>query len=161
METVADTDAVKKWLRRYAAEMMKSEILEQRLSIMEAKAYSARSASPNGMPHGGGNPVDTLGATVARLDQLREKLENSKKNAYAIYDEISVAIEMMSDTCKAEELRKGVLQMRYLDGMSWDTINEALFGGNADFLDREDSYLRRVFYLHGDALAELAPHVPA
>lgn len=157
METVTDVGSVKKWLRRYYAAMRKSEILEERLSIMEAKAYSAKTASLNGMPHGGGNPVDTLGSTVSRLEQLRAKLELSKKSADEIYDEIDSAIEMIEGDGKEVESRKGVLQMRYLDGMSWDEVNSAMFGGKNDFLDKEYSYMRRVYYIHGDALADIAP----
>lgn len=160
METVVDTEAVKKWLRRYESAMRKSEILEERLSEMEAKAFNPKSAAPNGMPHGGGNPVDTLGSTVAKLEHLRTKLEASKKAAYALYNEIDSTIEMITGTGKDAENRKGVLQMRYLDGMSWEEVNSAMFGGNEDFLDREEAYLRRVFYIHGGALADLVPLIP-
>lgn len=92
MGNVVDTESAKKWLLRYEPAMRKSEILEERLSEMEAKAYNPKSAAPNGMPHGGGDLVDTLGSTVAKLEHLRIKLEASKKAAYALYNEIDSTI---------------------------------------------------------------------
>lgn len=160
MGNVVDTESAKKWLLRYESAMRKSEILEERLSEMEAKAYNPKSAAPNGMPHGGGDLVDTLGSTVAKLEHLRIKLEASKKAAYALYNEIDSTIEMIAGTGKEAENRKGVLQMRYLDGMSWEEVNSAMFGGREDFLDREEAYLRRIFYIHGGALADLVPLIP-
>ena len=33
-----------------------------------------------------------------------------------------------------------------------------MFGGKADFADKEDSYMRRVFNIHGEALIGLAAY---
>lgn len=45
MGNVVDTESAKKWLLRYEPAMRKSEILEERLSEMEAKAYNPKSAA--------------------------------------------------------------------------------------------------------------------
>lgn len=98
--------------------------------------------------------VDTLGGTVARLDILRAKVEAAKFEGDTIFSEIERAIEKISGSRCAE--KRAVLELRYLDMAGWDSVNYAIFGGKTDFLYREDSYLRRIFYIHADALKKLS-----
>ena len=105
------------------------------------------------MPHGSGNPVDTLGKTVAKLEKLRSQVAAAKSKVDIISLEIEEAIAKIGGVRCAE--KRATLEMRYLDLLEWGDVNRALFGDKEDFLDREDSYMRRVFYIHGEALKKL------
>lgn len=147
------TDDVKQWLGRYAEVYRTLELLRERLDLAETAAHSARSAIPDGMPHGSGNPVDALGSTVAKLEKLRSQVAAAQAKADSIYEEIEEAIGKIAGARCAE--KKAALQLRYLDVMSWETVNNALFGDKKDFLYKEDSFMRRTFYIHADALKKL------
>lgn len=148
-----ETEKVKTWLMRYGEAARSLELLQERLSLAEAAAYSTRSAAPNGMPHGGGNPVDTLGKTVAKLDKLRSQVAAAEIKANSLYEEIETAIGKIGGARCAE--RRTALQLRYLDSVDWSGVNSALFGDRENFLYKEDSFMRRTFYIHGDALKKL------
>lgn len=147
-------ERAKIWLRRYAQEVNNLETMCNRLEALEAKAYNPRSAAPNGMPHSGGDPVDTVGNTVAKIEKMREKIEASKKKANALYAETEDAIDQIGGSGFAS--KRAVLVMRYLDLMEWEEVNNVLFGGEEGFYYKEDSYLRRTFYIHGEALEKLS-----
>ena len=105
------------------------------------------------MPHGSGNPVDTLGSTVAKLEKLRSQVAAAKSEADSIGLEIEAAIAQIGGARCVE--KRVLLEMRYLDMMEWCDINSALFGDKKDFLYKEDSFMRRTFYIHADALKKL------
>ena len=48
-----------------------------------------------------------------------------------------------------------VLKLRYLCGFNWDEINYAFYGGDNDFNDSADVYLKRIFRYHGQAFSDL------
>ncbi len=49
-----------------------------------------------------------------------------------------------------------ILQLKYLDGLDWKDIPGELFADKEDFIDREESYSRRMFMIHKKALQNLA-----
>lgn len=149
-----EIENVKLWLRRYAEAHKNCELLQQRLDMMETAVYGPRSAAPDGMPHGGADPVDTIGRIVARLDSLRAKLAAAQAEENSIFLEIDEAIEQINGKKNAE--KRSILQLRYLDLVSWNSVNYAIFGAKPDFLDREESYMRRIVYMHSDALKDLS-----
>ena len=155
MEVVTiDIENVKSWLLRYSEAHRSCELLKERLDLVEVAAYNTKSATPDGMPHGGADPVDTIGRTVARLDSLRAKLAAAQAEAATVYAEIETAIERISGKKSTE--KQALLQLRYLDLLRISEINGVLFGGERDFIEREDSYLRRTTYLQTDALKDLS-----
>jgi len=129
MQCSSKNKAVQQWLSRYASAMQKAEILEQRLSHLELSA-----------PDGSGT------------ERVRRQLEEAKRNHVHLLGEVDSAISQGVHT----EFGKAVLQMRYLDGMSWNDITAAAFGGKVDFLEKEASYLRRVMLTQSKALEELS-----
>lgn len=147
------TDDVKRWLGRYAEVYRSLELLRERLDLAETAAYNTKSATPDGMPRSGGNPVDTLGRAVAKLEKLRAQVSATQAKADSIYEEIEEAIDKIAGARCAE--KRTVLLMRYLDLMAWSDVNNALFGDREDFLTIEDSLMRRTFYIHGEALKKL------
>ena len=50
---------------------------------------------------------------------------------------------------------KAVVKMRYIDSAEWEEITNTLFGGKDDFNYKCDSYQKRVFRAHKNALENL------
>lgn len=152
--TAEEIAAVKEWLSDMRQLQSSYEQLVERYCQLKEATTSPRSAVPDGMPHGSTNPVDKIGAAVAKLEALRAKVERAAARANALYTEIDNAIDQITGTNWA--VKRSVLQCRYLDSMTWEEITEMLFGQKQDFDLRLDTYQRRTFYYHGEALAALA-----
>lgn len=151
--------AVKIWLQRYREAARDSEALDSRVANARAKAEAAKVSRLDGMPHATGYAGDTLGAALARIDELEGEAREARAHAVELYHEIDAAIKQVNGPGWPD--MRAVLQMRYLDGCRWVEIAEMLFGGNSDdYAERQDSYLRRVHKIHGKALAALEKFVP-
>ena len=58
---------------------------------------------------------------------------------------------------KGTEVHNAIeVYLNYFDSMSWQEVSKLLFGMEEDFLDRQESYERRVFKIHGSALLNMA-----
>lgn len=77
-------------------------------------------------------------------DHLRELL--AKENAE--YEELVAIINALP----CVDQRQVVLS-RYIDGMAWGTITAIIFGKREDFDEKQQSYQRRIYRIHGNALA--------
>lgn len=53
------------------------------------------------------------------------------------------------------EKQRQVIFARYFDGHSWMTVCELVFGAREDFEEKTESYQRRIFRIHGNALDNL------
>lgn len=148
-----ESNEVKAWLQRYSQAWRDYELLLERFTVAETAAHSPRAAIPDGMPHGSGNPVDIVGRTVAKLEKLRAQVSAAKSKVDIIGLELEEAIGKIGGARCVE--KRTLLAMKYLDMWEWPDVNRALFGKKSDFLLREDSYQRRTFYIHADALKKL------
>lgn len=151
---VGTIEETKDWLKEYRQLQQSYDQLIERFCQMQEAATSPHSPGLDGMPHGSTNPVDKIGAAVAKLEALRAKVERAAARANALYTEIDQAIDQITGTNWA--VKRSVLQCRYLDSMTWEEITEMLFRQKKDYDLRYDTYLRRTFYFHGEALAALA-----
>lgn len=153
-----ETDAVKEWLLRYSELNRNIDNLIQRSELLRDKAYAPSSTQIDGMPHVKGGNTDKIGTLVAKCDELdaeaREKIAESR----SLYKEIDNMIKKIQGKGSAD--RRAVLQMRYLDLAGWSDVVFMLFGNKPDFADKEDSYTRRTYKLHGEALTILKDFIP-
>ena len=104
---------------------------------------------------------------IQRLDQLEMRKNNdscAEARALELAQSIRDGISLEQETgAKLEGLigrlhsadERAVLRMRYFDLSGWPEIRSSLYGDKPDFLQREQSYSRRAFRLHTDALAAL------
>lgn len=151
--------AAKQWLQRYGEAARDSEALDSRVANARARAEATKVSRLDGMPHATGYAGDTLGATLARIDELEREAQEARAHAVALYHEIDAAIKQISGPGWPDQW--AALQVRYLDGCRWAEIAELLFRGDPDdFDEKQDSYLRRAHKIHGAALAALAELVP-
>lgn len=158
MET-DNSQSVKRWLQRYGEAARDSAALDARAANARARAEAARTSRLDGMPRGDGYAGDTLGASLAQIDELEREAQEARACAVELYHEVNAAIKQIVGPGWPDQ--RAVLQMRYLDGCRWVEIAEMLFGGDPDdFNERQDSFLRRVHKIHGAALGKLSNFVP-
>lgn len=145
-----NVDTVKVWLLRYQAVERAIDNEIERLEMLEARLQTVSSPRLDGMPHG--TPMhDRTGTLIAQKQELEEKIRHMIREQTDRRHEIEKYVNRLQI---ADE--KAVILMRYIDGEQWKDVSMMLFGAKDDFLDREDSYLRRVTKLHGRALQNLA-----
>lgn len=157
--STAGTEAVKVWLNRYRQQSDYIERLTFELDALESKAASPGVSSLDGLPHAPGYAGDRMGGIVGRMDELRAEIEQAQAEATATRREIENAIRRISGPHWPD--RRAVLRFRYLLCLPWEDVNDALFGAKLDFLDKLESYQRRTYRLHGEALLDLLELVPA
>lgn len=120
---------MKERLKRYRRTIVEIEIEEhRRAALADVCGYGAERAR------------DAIGA---RLRRLREEEEAEHR-----------ALSELINGLPTPEQRQ-VLYARYFDGHAWAEVTAVVFGRRPDFLEKADSYERRVYRLHGSALANL------
>lgn len=146
-----DTDAVKYRLIEYREREKDIDSQTERLDRLEMKIMSVGSPTLSDMPKSPSPPQDRTTALIAdKID-----LENDIRQAIAEQRKEKEAIETILRKLRHSEER-AVIRMRYFDGASWNDVVDMLFGGKADFLGKEDTYLRRTHKIHGSALLNMA-----
>jgi ElaB/YqjD/DUF883 family membrane-anchored ribosome-binding protein len=153
-----DTEQVKDWLNRYLEATREVEAAHERYLLMRAKSQSLSSPTIDGTPHTKGANVDKIPRAMIRLEKLEKTIKQKEEEVNTIYDEIEDAISRIKGKGAGEQ--RELLRMRYLDLMKMTEVNEALFGRNDDFLDRELSYAKRTQLIHKKALQSLMELLP-
>lgn len=78
-------------------------------------------------------------------DHLRELLDK-EQNEYEALVKIINALPCVEE--------RQIILARYMDGMTWETITMLVFGENENFDEKKESYQRRIYRIHGNALAK-------
>lgn len=150
----ADIEATKEWLNRYTDNERQLDNLIERIKALRSRLTSPRSATLSGMPHGGGYGADSIGRSLATVEALEEEAQGLLAQSRELYREINTTIDK-SITGPGRPYRRTVLKCRYLDLFSWHETLEIMFARNADFMDRYDTYERRMHKYHRAALEQL------
>lgn len=146
-------ESVKAWLRSYGELIADIDNLCERAEILREKASSPSSPILDGMPHEKGGHTDRIGHLVAQCDSIEYEAKTKLTKAKTLYKGIDTSIKMIQGKGSAD--KRAVLQMRYLDLATWDETLDMLFMKKPDFLDKEDTYLRRCHKIHKEALEAL------
>lgn len=149
---------MKQWLYRFSASERTLEFLDERIRNLRSQLGDPRSAPFTGMPRGGGDKTDKIGRMLARVEELELQRREQTEKSRHLYDEIEEAISQIQGK-RCPEMQ-AVLRMRHLDGADWETVCEMLFGKRDDFLDRMDTFKRKMFQLYRDALDAVANFIP-
>lgn len=150
MSEQIELEKVKNWLKRYSLLMQDIDSLILRADALRDRAASPQISVIDGMPHAGSGSSDRIGGLVALYEDLEAEARQKMAQAKEIYSEIDAVIRKIQGSGSAA--KRVVLQMRYLDGFGWEAINEVLWLGKRDFLEKEDTYRRRTFKIHQTAL---------
>ena len=146
-----ETDAIKAKLESYAALQRKMDNLIERLDTFMATMGSPSTPNLTGMPSGGGDGTSKIERQVEKKDEMERKLDALIRKERDLRRELEDMIEQLE---RPDE--QTVLEMHYIDGSRWWPICAALFSQNKDYTEKEESYLRRTFRIHGSALQHIA-----
>lgn len=129
----------KEFLQGYKSMTERIRQTRERLEIIQSEITGA-AISYDGMPHGTPEP-DQIGEAVARLSEIKAKLESQTAAALMIREDIADAI---ADVRNPDQSR--LLYLRYVRLMSWDRIAREM-GYSVEHVKG---------YLHGHALQQIA-----
>lgn len=149
-----DTDAVKDWLKTYPEKLSDIRNMQAQLERLEDKLSSIGSPTLSDMPKAPSRAMDKEAELIAQKIDLEREIEQEKKNVHTLRLEIE---RVMGHLKKANE--KAVIRARYLCEETWNDVTFILFGAKMDYLDKEESYLRRTHMIHGSALLNMARYI--
>ena len=147
-----DTDAVKAKLTEYVEKVKYYRHQCERMDRLQTKIIGVGAQVLSDMPKAPSHDNDRAADLIAQKIDLENELGET---AAELLEErrIEKAIASLKNADQ-----KAVILSRYIDGESFKDVNELVFGGKIDFADKEDSYMRRVFNIHGAALIGLAAY---
>lgn len=151
-----ETDAVKGWLKTYPEKLNDIRNMQAQLERIEDKLSSVGTSTLSDMPKAPSKAADKEAELIVQKIDLEREIEQEQVNVHKLRLEIE---KVMSRLKKSNE--RAVIRARYLCEEEWTDISFILFGAKADFTDKEESYLRRVHYIHKDALEALVNLIPA
>lgn len=155
---VPTLEKVKEWLSRFAENERQLDNLMERIEMLRSRLEAPGSPTLSGMPRGGGDGVDMIGRKLIAIEALEEQAQGLLARSRSLYAETNRAIDEITGK-RSSDLR-AALKMRYLDLADWEEINIMLWSGKANFFDHVESYSRRTFRLHGEALEAMLYIVP-
>lgn len=149
MPTVEETQA---WLSRFLDNEAELDRLEDRIEGLRSQLEAPSAPTLTGMPHGGGYEADRIGRSLARIEALEAQHKELLAKSRLLHKEIGAAIIQIKRLIRKWPHRKVILELRYLDGLEWNEINQVLWSKYDDYEDRYDTYNRRTYRFHAEAL---------
>lgn len=143
--------AIKKKLNDYLETERAIEIQKERIDRLDMKITSVGGAKISDMPRPASPSFDRTTKLIDRKVDLEKELEDLIKSHDKEEKEITALAHKLDD---ADE--RSVILLRYIDCMAWADVTDTLYGGEKDFLDKLDTYTRRTYRVHGEALTKLA-----
>lgn len=126
----------KTFLKRYRAIMYRQESLIRAINALRERQTDCTVKLTAVQVSGGGFVRDRMAEEVVRVMELEEQVVESERRAAAALAEILKAIDALVD-----ETQKAVLTLRYVEGLSWQSIQERMH--------YEET---QIFVIHGRAL---------
>lgn len=146
-----EVNALKDWLLSYRDISKEIDSQLARLQLMEDRMHSLGAMNINDMPKAPSPEQDKLGIMVSNYIDL----QNEIKEDIELHKEQKKEIEHLIKGLRRSEER-AVIRARYIDSLSWNDINNLLFGEEIDYVEKEESYMRVVFRSHKIALESMA-----
>ena len=161
-ETRYNSSIVKEWLIEFREREKEIQSQLNRLDVIETRITSIGSPTLTDMPKSPSPFQDRSTYMVGVKIDLEKEINEQQEEQKIVRKEIDTVVRSLK---KAEE--RAVIRARYLDCAfyhenklsDWNDVTSALFGDRDDFLDKEDSYLRRVHKIHGSALLNMAIYI--
>lgn len=140
----------KEYLRKYRMLIEELETEEERLEAMNINLPGTSGGGNDGMPSGSGDK-DPIGTQYCIKAELEKKVIRIKEREL----KERMLIEEKMEEKMLHPRERQIIRMHYIDRMEWKQINKALYGKNSNFYEKEESYMKKIFRIHGAALQKL------
>lgn len=148
-----DVQAVKERLNAFREGERELENQTEALERLKAKIKGVGAKEITDMPRSPSPPRDRITDLIYRKIELEKEIGSIIEEQTAERKEIHRILKQLRS---ADE--RAVIRFRYLLGMNWYDVTDAMFGAREDYLDKEESYQRRVYNIHGRALVGIAKY---
>ena len=153
---------IKQFLQQYADDARALALMQERISTLEAKSGDARTSNLDGLPRAAGNPVDSVGKIVSAIDTIRAAAEDAEAQLAERRERTEAVINLLRDKRLPRWPEKvSLLSLKYIDVVGWPDVTEILYGDDARFWEAQETFVRKTYALHRQALEELAEITPA
>lgn len=147
-------EAVKRRLNDYRFEDREIETQTERLERLMNKMYDVGAQTLTDMPRAPSPSNDRMSDFVSRKLELEKEIGEKVIK----HQEQRAHIEMIVKNLPKPDQR-AVIRVRVIDRMEWPDVTDILYGGNSDFLDKEETYSRRTFRIFNDAICGMAKYI--
>jgi len=144
---ITDIASLKRWFAMYLNIGRELECQSDRLKLLEEKLGTVGTPNFSGMPSNPSPTNDRKADVVASIIDL----QNEVHQLYEYHDKLTKQIEWCVKLMNSPEERL-IIRARYIDGADWREITKILFSKKEDYSDKLESYMRRMYLLHGSAL---------
>ena len=146
-----DVQAVKDRLLAYREAEREIDTQSEALERIRVRMEGIGAQNITDMPKSPSGPTDRYSDLVSRKIEIEQMIGYDVEKQKQERDYFEGILRKLK---KADE--RAVIRFRYFHVLSWNEVTNAMFGAKVDYLDKEDSYLRRVTVLHGRALLHIA-----
>ena len=147
-------DAVREWLDQYLDTEKEIDGQIERLERLESRMQGISAQVLTGMPRSPSASTDRMADMLSQKEELEQEIKDAVSQQGLVRTKIETILKR---SCKSEE--KSVIRMRYIDRSEWKEVLDMMYGGKPDFLDREDSYERRMYRKHDSAILNMARYL--
>lgn len=142
----------KQYLKDYVKLREEIECEQCRLLMLESKITGMSGKCNDGMPKGSAGEFDRMTLQIAnKID-----IENNLKKLYQEEAQKRKSIEAAVNNLLEHPYEKMVIRLKYIDGLSWQTICSVIYSRKGDYIEEQDKYMRNIYRIHGRALIKLS-----
>lgn len=149
-----DVEAVKARLYEYRDIAKEIDSQSERLERLKAKMYGVGAQAITDMPRTPSPDFDRTAGLIQQKEELEREIREAVERQRSEREYLEDVVKHLR---RSEE--RTVIRVRYFDCASWNDVVDLMFGDSPDLLEKEDSYLRRVYKLHGQALYGMAKYI--
>lgn len=149
-----DVEAVKARLYEYRDIAKEIDSQSERLERLKAKMYGVGAQAITDMPRTPSPDFDRTAGLIQQKEELEREIREAVERQRSEREYLEDVVKHLR---RSEE--RTVIRVRYFDCANWNDVVDLMFGDSPDLLEKEDSYLRRVYKLHGQALYGMAKYI--
>ncbi len=149
-----DVSKVKYWLLEYKENEKDVEYQLERIERLQARLEKCNAPEITDMPRAPSPPTDKMSIMIAKKLDMEKRLQNFLEKQGIYLDRIEYLICKLLNASES-----AIIRMRYEDALQWSMILYYMYGKEPDYLEREESLLRTVYLIHGEALLKIAKYL--
>lgn len=149
-----DVDAVRERLNQYLSTEQDIDNQIERLERLDSKMKGVSAQVLTGMPRSPSASNDRMAIMLGQKEDLEQSIKEAVSQQSQERNEIE---EILTHIDKPDE--RAVIRMRYLDRTEWKEVLDMMFGGRPDFLEKEETYERRMYRVHSSAILNMARYI--